>query len=256
MNKLKAIIFDVDGTISETETHGHRAAFNRAFSIAGLNIELDIPTYRKYLKTGGGKERLRKLLSDFNPDINIFDNEDFIVYLHNLKISIYNEIALSGELSLRPGIKRIIAEASSEGMKLAIASTSNEKSVNILLDVLLGTELKKYFDIILAGEIVKKKKPDPEIYALAVAKLGMMPSECMSIEDSEIGVISSKAAGIRCIVTVSEYNEDDNFEVADLVVESLGEPYSKPVKIISNPYKMNFDYINTGTISELFEKRC
>jgi HAD superfamily hydrolase (TIGR01509 family) len=252
MNKLKAVIFDVDGTIAETETYGHRVAFNRAFSSAGLNIELDIPTYGSYLKIGGGKERLRKLLSDKVIGLNNINIEDFIIYLHNLKTNIYNEIALSGELSLRPGVKRIIEEALSEGIKLAVASTSNEKSVNILLDSLLGAEVKNKFSVVLAGDIVKNKKPDPEIYSMSAAKLGIKPSECVSIEDSGIGVVSSKAAGIRCIVTVSDFSKEENFESADLVIDSLGEPDCKPVKIISNPHSLDFGYINIDTIKGLF----
>jgi HAD superfamily hydrolase (TIGR01509 family) len=252
MNKLKAVIFDVDGTIAETESYGHRVAFNRAFSSAGLNIELDIPTYGSYLKIGGGKERLRKLLSDKITGLDKVNKEELITYIHNLKTCFYNEIVLSGELSLRPGVKRIIEEALSEGIKLAVASTSNEKSVNTLLDSLLGAEVKNKFSVVLAGDVVKNKKPDPEIYSLAAAKLGIQPSECVSIEDSGIGVASSKAAGIRCIVTVSDYCKEENFESADLVVDFLGEPDCKPVKKILNPHRLDFGYINIDTIKGLF----
>ena len=223
MAEFKALIFDCDGVIAETEADGHRVAFNKVFAEEGLGVEWDIDTYGEKLKIAGGKERMKTIIyaADFTKDVD--DNEEYIKKLHKRKTDIYMEMIERGELPGREGVKRLVEEAHAHGIKLAIGSTSNERGVNLLAKTILGEEAYGYFDVILAGDVVKMKKPDPEIYLLAAEKLSVKPEDCCVVEDTGNGVQAAKAAGMKCLVTKSEYSKDEEFPEADLVVDSLGE---------------------------------
>jgi len=252
MSTLKAIIFDLDGTIADTEKNGHRVAFNMAFLQEGLKTIWDVPAYGEYLKIAGGKERIRKLITSDGFEKQVENIDAYVNKIHKNKKKFFTEIVTSGKLPLRQGIKRIINKAHDEGLKLAVASTANEKSVHTVLEVVLGSEIKSWFDVILAGDIVSRKKPDPEIYNMAVEKLKTNASDCIAVEDSNNGLIAAKASGMKCIITTNVYTENDDFSQADLVVDSLGDPKHKKINICLNPHNLKMDYVTVETLKKFF----
>lgn len=221
---MKALIFDCDGVLADTERDGHRVAFNKAFAAKGLEIDWDVELYGKLLEVSGGKERMRHYFDQYGgwPE-NIADRDATIKELHKLKTDSFMQIIESGELPLRPGIARIVDEAIAANVTLAVCSTSHERAVNLVVERLLGPERKAQFSEILAGDVVSKKKPDPEIYNLASERLNLKPSECFVVEDSRNGMLAAKAAGMHCIVTTNGYTENEDFAEADLVVSELGD---------------------------------
>ncbi|MFC1635093.1 HAD-IA family hydrolase, partial [Planctomycetota bacterium] len=171
----------------------------------------------------GGKERMRHYFDQYGWPDDVSDRDVIIKELHKLKTDFFMQIIESGELPLRPGIARIVDEAITANMTLAVCSTSHERAVNLVVERLLGPERKTHFSAILAGDVVSKKKPDPEIYNLASQRLNLEPSECVVVEDSRNGLLAAKTAGIHCIVTTNGYTEDEDFTEADLVVSELGD---------------------------------
>jgi HAD superfamily hydrolase (TIGR01509 family) len=218
MAQLQALIFDVDGTLAETEKYGHRIAFNQAFKQAGLSWEWDENLYGKLLKIAGGKERIKYFLDHFlegSPPNNL---DQLIPNLHSTKNQFYQNLLVNASLSLRPGIKNLITEAHEQGIRLAIATTSAFTNVMALLNNTLGSE---YFEIIAAGDIVEKKKPAPDIYNYVIEKMALSPENCLVIEDSEQGLKAATRAGLKTVITVNDYTKNDNFEEAFLVLNSL-----------------------------------
>lgn len=222
---LKALIFDVDGTLTDNECDGHRVAFNRAFREAGLEWDWDVPTYLRLLEVFGGKERIRyyieEFLTGFEPPENL---DDFIRELHKLKTEHYLGLLRSGALPLRPGVKRLLQEARSAGLKLAIASTTTLENAILLIEVSLGEQGLNWFDVIACGDIVENKKPAPDIYLYALERLGLTAAECLVIEDTEAGLASAKAAGLACVITVNDATREQDFSGAAIVLDQLGEP--------------------------------
>ena len=222
--KMKAIIFDCDGVLVDTERDGHRVAFNKAFAEKGYDIEWDIELYGKLLEVAGGKERMRYYFDNNGWPADVTDKDALIKELHRVKTDLFMHIIESGQLPLRPGVARLVDEAIAANVTLAICSTSNERAVNLVAEKLLGPKRKPRFSEILAGDVVSKKKPDPEIYNLASQRLDAEPSECVVVEDSRNGLLAAKAAGMRCLVTTNGYTKNENFKEADLVVCELGDP--------------------------------
>lgn len=236
MSELKAIFFDMDGTIIDTEKDGHRVAFNEAFKQVGINAEWNVLQYHKLLQIAGGKERMKHYFQgegkNFLPAEKSLD--DFVQQLHLLKTEIFVSLIESGKLPLRPGIKRIMKEANELGIVIGICTTSNEKAVNTIVKSLLN-DVK--IDLILAGDIVTKKKPDPEIYLLALKKTGFSPKEVLVVEDSENGLIAGKDAGIKVLVTVNEYTKNENLSRADAVVTSFGDE-TMPAEVLTGKLEL------------------
>lgn len=221
--QLKALIFDCDGVLVDTERDGHRVAFNKAFAQKGYNIEWDVELYKELLKVAGGKERMRHYFDQTRWPEDVTDKDSLIKELHKLKTDLFMQIIESGELPLRPGAARLVDEAIAENVGLAVCSTANERAVNLVVEKLLGPERKAKFDLILAGDVVSKKKPDPEIYNLALQRLDIKPNECVVIEDSRNGLLAAKTAGIYCVITTNSYTKDEDFTEADVVVSELGD---------------------------------
>jgi len=220
---LKALLFDCDGVLVDTERDGHRVAFNRAFAQKDLDAEWSVEEYGELLKVAGGKERMRHYFDANGWLDDASDRDEYIKELHRLKTDIYMEIVEAGELPLRPGVARLIDEAIQGGLMLAVCSTSNERAVNAIVENMLGMARKNCFSGIFAGDIVSKKKPDPEIYTLALQKLGIEESEGLVVEDSLNGLRAAKAAGFHCLVTTNAYTEHEDFRDADLTVPELGD---------------------------------
>jgi len=241
MASLKALIFDCDGVLVDTERDGHRVAFNRAFAQKGLNVEWDVPLYGELLKVAGGKERMRHYFDTTDWPACVTDKDAFIKELHKLKTDCYMQIIDSGQLPLRSGVARLVDEAIAANIALAVCSTSNEQAVNMVIERMLGLERKSRFAVILAGDVVSRKKPDPEIYNLVLSKLGLQPQECVVIEDSRNGLLAAKSAGTKCVITTNGYTENEDFSEADLVVSELGDKPNVQVTLekISDMVKNN-----------------
>jgi HAD superfamily hydrolase (TIGR01509 family) len=228
---MEALIFDCDGVLVDTERDGHRVAFNLAFEKMGIDTYWDEVEYKQLVRIAGGKERM-KFYFDQNGWPELWtDKEQLILDLHILKTKLFMELIESGKLPLRPGVKRIVDEAIANGIKLAVCSTSNEKSVNLIVDKLLGENRKAHFNGIFAGDVVSKKKPDPEIYKLCTSKLKLDPSECFVVEDSRNGLLAAKGAGYNCLVTTNDYTIEEDFSEANLVVDELGDENNVTVTI-------------------------
>jgi HAD superfamily hydrolase (TIGR01509 family) len=226
---MKALIFDCDGVLVDTERDGHRVAFNRAFAAAGIDADWDVELYGELLKIAGGKERMTHYFNEAGwPEGQT--SATLIPELHQKKTAIFTELIASGGLPLRPGVARIVDEARAAGVRLGVCTTSDPKAIDGVLD-LLGAKRKSWFELVLAGDVVKKKKPDPEIYNLAKQRLGLDARDCVVIEDSRNGLLAALGAGIRCLITTSAYSLDEDFSGAANVVPELGDPPSVRVTL-------------------------
>jgi HAD superfamily hydrolase (TIGR01509 family) len=228
---MKALIFDCDGVLADTERDGHRVAFNKAFTAKGFAIEWDVELYGKLLEVSGGKERMKHYFEHYGWPDHVANKEGLLKELHKLKTDFFMQIVESGELPLRSGVARLVDEAIAANVTLAVCSTSNERAVNLVVERLLGPRRKAHFAAILAGDVVSKKKPDPEIYNLASQRLGLRPAECVVVEDSRNGLLAAKAAGMHCVVTTNGYTQNEDFTEADLVVSELGDGPSAQVTL-------------------------
>jgi HAD superfamily hydrolase (TIGR01509 family) len=220
---IKAVLFDQDGVIIDTERDGHRVSFNLTFKEFGYKFEWGVEEYHELLQIAGGKERMKHYLhtKGFGVPIKPEEEEDLIKALHKRKTALFVELISSGKLPLRPGIKRFMQEAMAAGLKIGVCTTSNEEAAKTLTTQILK-DIR--FDIVLAGDVVKKKKPDPEIYNLALEKLSLKPEECVVIEDSRNGMLAAKAAKMHVIATTNPYTEKEDLHDADIIVTCLGDP--------------------------------
>ncbi|MSO88454.1 MAG: HAD family hydrolase [Rhodospirillaceae bacterium] len=221
---IAALLFDVDGTLAETE-EAHREAFNAAFHEHGYPWVWDRALYADLLRVTGGKERIRHYLSRFQAELlKTAGIENTIRSLHEAKNRGYWSAISRGAIDLRPGIRRLIADARQAGLRLAIATTTSLPSVRELLVGTLGPDSPGWFDTIVGGDMVAAKKPAPDIYSLALEKLGLAPNACMAFEDSANGLRSALAARIPALITVSAYTMGQDFAGAVAVLSDLGEP--------------------------------
>jgi HAD superfamily hydrolase (TIGR01509 family) len=228
---MEALIFDCDGVLVDTERDGHRVAFNMAFAEMGIQVEWGVAEYKELVKVAGGKERMKFYFDKMGWPEQYPDKERLIVGLHKKKTELFMNLIESGELPLRPGVKRLVDEAIAEGIKLAVCSTSNEKSVRLIVELLLGEKRKAHFNAILAGDIVPKKKPSPDIYNLCIKTLGLDPRNCFVVEDSRNGLLAAKASGFNCLITTNEYTIEEDFTEADFVVDELGDDGNNNITI-------------------------
>jgi HAD superfamily hydrolase (TIGR01509 family) len=236
---VTALVFDCDGVLADTERDGHRPAFNQTFREFGIPVEWSEEVYGRKLQIAGGKERMSsELTPEFVRANGLPEDPDGqaaeLAKWHKRKTEIYTEMVAAGRLPTRPGIRRIITEAQDAGWQLAVASTSAEASVRAILEQAVGPERAGRFDVVLAGDVVPKKKPAPDIYLLALERLGVPAAETLVVEDSRNGLLAAHAAGLRCVMTVNGYTEEEDNSEAILVVTSLGDPGGERTRVIAN----------------------
>jgi HAD superfamily hydrolase (TIGR01509 family) len=211
---VKALIWDVDGTLAETE-EVHRAAFNAAFEAAGMNWHWDQPTYARLLKVTGGKERIRAHAAVLGlPCVDA-------TALHAEKTAHYVALMRQGRVSLRPGVAALMAEARARGLRLAIATTTSPANVTALAQAVWQRSAEEVFDVIAAGDEVTAKKPAPDVYKLALARLGLPADLAIAIEDSLNGLRAAQGAGLRCVVAPGLYTGVEDLSAADWLVPDL-----------------------------------
>lgn len=234
---LAAVFFDVDGTLAETEARGHRVAYNMAFRDLGLPIEWDHDLYGRLLAVTGGKERVRAYLAE-HPELPQLD-DDQLEALHEAKAKHFDALVASGAITLRTGVRRLLDELNAEGIPVSIATTSTLAAVDSLLTVNLGPDWRSRFRELGLGDVVSRKKPDPEVYEWLLARQGLEARHVVAIEDSRNGLRAAYRAHIPTLVTPGEYTREEDFSEARVVADSLGDP--------GEPAHWRFDDGRTGS---------
>jgi len=220
---LRALLFDVDGTLADTE-ETHRLAFNAAFRDFDLSFEWEPSLYEVLLDVTGGKERLARYFSGLDlPDAERARLRGLVASLHQRKTERYTELVAAGAAPMRPGVVRLLHDAERAGIRLGIASTTSPSSVTALLDAGLGRGASSRFAVIACGDAVAAKKPAPDIYQLALERLGISATEAVAFEDSGHGVAAAKAAGLFTVATPTRWTQGQDLRVADMVLPDLAE---------------------------------
>jgi HAD superfamily hydrolase (TIGR01509 family) len=253
MSKIKAVFFDQDGVIIDTERDGHRVSFNMTFKEFGFTDEWDVAYYHELLQVGGGKERMKHhwKTRGFSKPLTEEEIDNLVKEMHKRKTALFVELIETGKLPLRPGIHRFMKEAMEAGLKIAVTTTSNEKAAKAVTEKVLSDI---NFEIVLAGDVVSKKKPDPEIYNLALSKLGLNPDEAFVVEDSKNGLAAAKAAGLKTIVTTNYYTEQEDVSAGDVIVSCLGDTDGEKATMRKGRVEGFDGVVHVSQLLEIFSK--
>lgn len=249
--QLRYLLWDVDGTLADTERDGHRVAFNMAFEEAGMDRQWDVETYGILLKVTGGKERIQF-------DIERGGMADMpyekIAELHARKTIHYQSLIADGLIPLRPGVRRLLEEAFEAGITLGVATTTTPAALDALIEHSLGKEWFDRFAVLAAGDIVPAKKPAPDIYTYAMDELGASADETLALEDSGNGWLAAQAAKLKCVVTVNDYTREQDFSGADLVVSEFGEAERPAVEVLENPHQLDVHHVTLSHLQTIMEQ--
>ncbi len=230
---LEAVVFDVDGTLAETERHGHRVAFNKAFAQEGFSYSWSDELYRELVKTTGGDRRIARYLTEYED----FDPEEaraVATRLHPIKTQLFVDTILAGEVPGRAGVYRFIKSIQQAGFRTAVATTGTHSWVNPLVKHLSEVGGFEPFEVVVTGNDVENLKPAPDLFQEALRRLGLEPDQVVMVEDSKNGVRSAMATGGPCLAVKGEYASTESLEGADLVVDSYGDE-GAPLTVLSNP---------------------
>jgi HAD superfamily hydrolase (TIGR01509 family) len=252
MSSLKALLFDVDGTLADTE-NVHRVAFNRAFAQSGIDWEWSEALYGQLLAVTGGKERIRHYVTQYQPDFMAEDDlPDFAVKMHKVKTEIYTQMLDGGEVPMRPGVERLLREAREQGLKLALATTTTLANVEALINNALEPGAMQWFDAVGAGDVVPNKKPAADIYHYVLEQLQLSPEQCIAFEDSRNGILASSGANLKTIITVNSYTRNHDFTGAAIVLDHMGEP-DRPFTVLSGD-AFGHTYLDVELVKKLHTK--
>jgi HAD superfamily hydrolase (TIGR01509 family) len=247
-NGLAAIVFDVDGTLVDSERDGHRVAFNRAFEEAGLPDRWDVELYGELLEITGGDRRIKAYFQRRGMPED--EAAELARRLHPRKTEIFAEMARRGEIEPRPGVRELLSELEDAGVRLAVATTGTGAWVHPLLDQAFGAGR---FEVVVTADEAPVRKPDPSAHLLAVERLGLADaaSAAPAIEDSLNGLQAAKAAGLACVIVVNDYTREQDFEAADLVLDGFGPP-GPLAAILSDPRELSPPgRLDVGTLRRL-----
>jgi beta-phosphoglucomutase-like phosphatase (HAD superfamily) len=248
---VKAFIFDVDGTLADTERHGHRVAFNQAFEQFGLDWHWSEETYGELLAVTGGKERMAHFVRTHDkPEKDREDLGSLIKQLHARKTENYVSLLKRNAIPLRPGVKRLLQDAREQKIRLAIATTTTPENITALLENALGPESIAWFDVIGAGDIVPEKKPAADIYHYVLRHMNLNADDCLAFEDSINGLRASLGAGIKTIITHNGYTEQDDFTGAELVLDHFGDE-DHPSTVLHQTFRQ--DYLSVDLIGKILQ---
>ena len=248
---LKALIFDVDGTLADTERFGHRVAFNLAFAEAGLHWHWDENLYGDLLAVAGGKQRIAHFIACYQPEMPATaDLPTFIKELQAIKNRHYAQLLKTGKIPPRLGVIRLINEAKSAGLRLAIATTTMAENVEALFATAFPQEMLSWFEVIATDESVTQKKPAPDVYQYVLEKMQLSAQECLAIEDSQQGLQAALSAKIPTLITVNGYTQQQDFSGALAVVNHLGE-LEQPLTCLTQSSLEPCDVVNVAVLNKL-----
>lgn len=230
---LEAIIFDVDGTLVDSERDGHRVAFNRAFEEAGLPDRWDVELYGELLEITGGDRRLKAYFGRRGRPED--ESAELARRLHPRKTEIFAEMARNGDFEPRPGVAELIGELEDAGVRLAVATTGTGAWVHPMLEHLFGPER---FEVVVTADEAPVRKPDPSAHLMALERLGLATAQAPAIEDSLNGLRAAKAAGLACVIVVNGYTHEQDFAAADLVLDSFGGR-DGDARVLSDPLALD-----------------
>lgn len=220
---LSALIFDVDGTLADTEMV-HLQAFNHAFAVEGMDWVWDVPTYTRLLEVSGGKERIAHYWREVNGDITDIGGtalQATIDHLHAIKTAAYEQAVLDGAVALRPGVLRLIQAAANASVKMAIATTTSPVNIAALLRTAIGPDWASYFAVVEDASTAPNKKPHPQVYLQTLARLGLPARDCVAFEDSANGLKSARGAGLATVITPNGFTAHQDFVGALRVLPNL-----------------------------------